>query len=52
MNARQMLEVTHKLGGECFVLWGGREGYQSLLNTSTKRELDHMGKCVVLGNRG
>lgn len=24
------------------MFWGGREGYQSLLNTSVKRELDHM----------
>ena len=26
------------------VFWGGREGYQSLLNTDVKRELDHMAK--------
>lgn len=36
------MEVTHKLGGECLVFWGGREGYQSLFNTSMKRELDHL----------
>ena len=27
----------------CSVFWGGREGYQTLLNTDVKRELDHMG---------
>jgi len=40
----QMMDVTLKLGGECFVFWGGREGYQSLLNTNVKRELDHLGQ--------
>lgn len=48
VNARQVMEITHKLGGECCVWWGGREGYQSLFNTSIKRELDHLGKCVVM----
>ena len=35
--------MTHTLGGENLVFWGGREGYASLLNTDLKRELDHMG---------
>eukprot|EP01018_Ginkgo_biloba_P015161 Gb_01664 [translate_table: standard] len=34
--------VTHELGGENFVFWGGREGYQTLLNTDLKKELDHL----------
>jgi len=34
--------VTHYLGGENYVFWGGREGYQSLLNTDMERELNHM----------
>jgi xylose isomerase len=42
----QVMEITHKLGGENLVFWGGREGYQSLLNTDVKRELDHMGGWV------
>ena len=33
-----MLEVTHRLGGENYVLWGGREGYETLLNTDIARE--------------
>jgi xylose isomerase len=41
-QVKKMLDVTHRLGGECFVFWGGREGYQSLLNTNVKKELDHM----------
>lgn len=35
-------QVTHYLGGENYVFWGGREGYQSLLNTNMERELDHL----------
>jgi xylose isomerase len=33
-----MLEQTHRLGGANYVLWGGREGYETLLNTDLKRE--------------
>ena len=33
-----MLEVTQRLGGENYVLWGGREGYDTLLNTDLARE--------------
>lgn len=38
-------QVTHYLGGENYVFWGGREGYQTLLNTDMKRELEHL-VCV------
>ena len=40
------LEVTHDLGGENYVLWGGREGYETLLNTDLERELDQMGRFL------
>jgi len=36
-QVRSMLDATKKLGGENYVLWGGREGYETLLNT----DLDH-----------
>lgn len=39
---RGLLQVTKKLGGENYVFWGGREGYQTLLTTDLKKELDHM----------
>jgi len=39
-QVRQVLELTHRLGGENYVLWGGREGYETLLNTDLKREAD------------
>jgi len=42
-QVKKAMEITHELGGENYVFWGGREGYQSLLNTDVKRELDHMG---------
>ncbi len=41
-QTKKVMEITHKLGGECLVFWGGREGYQSLLNTDVKQELDHL----------
>lgn len=41
-QVKHAIDVTHKLGGENYVFWGGREGYQSILNTNVKAELDHM----------
>ncbi len=40
------IEVTHQLGGQGYVFWGGREGYKSLLNTDMKRELDHLARLL------
>jgi len=42
-QVKKCLEVTQRLGGENYVFWGGREGYQNLYNTDLKREMDHMG---------
>ena len=42
-QVKKALEVTKRLGGENYVLWGGREGYETLLNTDMKRELDQLG---------
>lgn len=42
-QVKKCMEVAKKLGAQGFVFWGGREGYQTLLNTDVKRELDHMG---------
>ncbi|XP_076041157.1 xylose isomerase-like [Oratosquilla oratoria] len=41
-QVKKGLEIAHRLGAENFVFWGGREGYQSLLNTDIRAELDHM----------
>ena len=39
---QKVLDINHKLGGLNHVFWGGREGYQSLLNTDMKKECDHL----------
>jgi len=41
-QVKKALEVTKELGGENYVFWGGREGYETLLNTDLKREQDHL----------
>ncbi|XP_011079316.1 xylose isomerase [Sesamum indicum] len=43
-QVKKAMEVTQYLGGENYVFWGGREGYQSLLNTDMERELNHMAR--------
>jgi xylose isomerase len=47
-QVKKALEVTHELGGEGYVFWGGREGYFTLLNTDMKRELDHLGAFMQM----
>ena len=41
-QVKKALEVTKRLGGQNYVFWGGREGYETLLNTNLKRERDHL----------
>lgn len=45
-TVKSCMDATAKLGGENYVLWGGREGYETLLNTDMKSELDHMGRFL------
>ena len=47
-QVRYCLETTHRLGGQNYVLWGGREGYDTLLNTDLKRELDQYGRFLSM----
>jgi xylose isomerase len=47
-QVRACLETTHRLGGENYVLWGGREGYDSLLNTDLRRELDQYARFLSM----
>ncbi len=47
-QVRHVLEATHRLGGENYVLWGGREGYDTLLNTDLKREDAQLGRFLNL----
>ncbi len=42
-QVKKAMEVTKELGGVGYVFWGGREGYDTLLNTDMKREFDQLG---------
>ena len=45
-QVKNALDATHRLGGTSYVLWGGREGYETLLNTSLKRESDQFARFL------
>lgn len=47
-QVKQALDVTQALGGENYVFWGGREGYETLLNTDLKREQEHLARFLHL----
>ena len=47
-QVKKAMEVTQRLGGENYVFWGGREGYQSLWNTDMKREIDNLGRFLTM----
>ena len=47
-TVKTCMDATHKLDGENYVLWGGREGYETLLNTDLGRELDQMGRFLSM----
>lgn len=47
-TVKSCMDATHKLGGQNYVLWGGREGYETLLNTDMGQELDHMGRFLSM----
>jgi len=46
LQVKEAMDATLKLGGENYVLWGGREGYETLLNTKMGHELDQMGRFL------
>ena len=46
VQVKNAIDATIALGGTGYVFWGGREGYMSLHNTNTKKELDHMGQFL------
>ncbi len=49
-QVKKAIEVTHALGGENYVFWGGREGYMNLYNTDMNRELDHLAKFMHMAH--
>ena len=48
LQVRDAMDATKQLGGENYVLWGGREGYETLLNTRLGQELDQLGRFLNL----
>lgn len=47
-TVKACLDATYKLGGQNYVLWGGREGYETLLNTDLKRERQQAGRFLQM----
>jgi xylose isomerase len=47
-QVKKALELTTKFGGEGYVFWGGREGYETLLNTDMAFELDNMARLMKM----
>jgi xylose isomerase len=45
-QVKNAIDATHALGGENYVFWGGREGYETLLNTDLKREQEQMARFL------
>ena len=45
---KKAMEITKELGGENYVFWGGREGYETLLNTDTELELDNYARLLQM----
>lgn len=47
-TVKTCMDATHRLGGENYVLWGGREGYETLLNTDLARERAQAGRFLQM----
>jgi xylose isomerase len=47
-QVKEMLDATQRLGGENYVLWGGREGYETLLNTDLGQEMDQLARFLAM----
>lgn len=45
---KKAMDITMELGGENYVFWGGREGYETLLNTDTGLELDNLARLLQM----
>ncbi len=45
-QVKKAMEITKELGGQNYVFWGGREGYETLLNTDMKLELDNFARFL------
>ena len=48
LQVREAMNATKAVDGENYVIWGGREGYETLLNTDMKLELDNLGRFLSM----
>ncbi len=48
VQVKNAMDATIALGGSNYLFWGGREGYMTLHNTDTKRELDHLAQFLSM----
>jgi xylose isomerase len=48
LQIKNSIDATIALGGQCYVFWGGREGYTTLLNTDMKREKEHLATMLTM----
>jgi len=46
LQVKECMEATHRLGGSNYVLWGGREGYDTILNTNVGQEMAQLGRFI------
>jgi xylose isomerase len=47
-QVKNAMDATHRLGGANYVLWGGREGYETLLNTRMRQEADQLARFLTM----
>lgn len=47
-QVKKAIEITKELGGQNYVFWGGREGYETLLNTDMKLEMDNLARFLSM----
>lgn len=50
-QVKKALEITHALSGEGYVFWGGREGYETLLNTDMQLEMENLARFMKMAVR-
>ena len=48
VQIKNSIDAAIALGATCYVFWGGREGYMSLLNTDMKREKEHLATMLTI----
>ena len=48
VQIKNSIDAAIALGASCYVFWGGREGYMSLLNTDMKREKEHLATMLTI----